>query len=110
MFNTLPVTKHEDKRRILIEYVKNLPIRTCKVILIKEDTIVGNHYHKLKDEVFYLLKGYGSVLLDDKAIYQFNEGDIVYAPRGVKHIFNMHKDSIILEAGTEPFDSTDDYK
>lgn len=110
MFNTLPVTKHDDQRRTLIEYVQNLPIRSCKALLIKEDTTVGNHYHKFKDEVFYLLKGYGSVLLGEGEMHPLQEGDIVYAPRGVKHIFNLHKDSILLEAGSEPFDPNDDYK
>lgn len=107
--NKLPIHKHEDERRILIEYVKDMPIRNCKVLIIKEDTILGNHYHKLKDEIFYLLKGYGTVILDD-AIYPMNEGDIVHATKGVRHTFKLNKGSILLEAGTEPFNPTDDYK
>jgi len=110
MFNTLPVTKHEDERRVLIEYVSGLPIKTCKVLMVKQDTVLGNHYHKKKDEVFYLLKGYGVVYLGENEMHPFNEGDIVYAPKGVKHTFKLNKDSILLEAGTNEFDPKDDYK
>lgn len=109
MLNSLPVHIHEDNRRKLIEYVADMPIRTCKALVVKEDTVLGDHYHKLKDEIFYLLKGSGTVTLDG-VTSPFNENDIVHAKAGVKHTFNLLEGSILLEAGTEPFDATDDYK
>jgi len=109
MYNLLPVNIHEDNRRKLIEYVIDFPIRTCKAIVVKEDNILGNHWHQLKEEIFYLLQGSGSVTIGEET-HELKENDIVHAPKGVKHTFHLKAGSILLEAGTEPFDKNDDYK
>lgn len=109
MINSLRVTKHEDDRRILVEWVKDFPFRTCKAILVKKDSTLGGHLHREKDEVFYLLRGSGQVKLDNEES-PLHEGDIVFAGRGIKHTFKLVKDSILLEAGSKSFDPKDDYK
>lgn len=109
MFNTLPINIHEDNRRKLIEYITDFPIKTCKVITTKEDTVLGDHYHEFKDEIFYLFKGSGMVNLDEET-HEMKEGDIVHAPAGVRHTFFLKEGSILLEAGSEPFDKNDDHK
>lgn len=108
MINSLPVHKHDDDRRTLTEWVKDFPLRTCKVLEVKQDSRLGDHYHKEKDEIFYLLKGHGFVTLGDKTD-ELRQGDIVFAHRGTKHTFELKKGSILLEAGTKPFDKSDDY-
>ena len=109
MINSLPTEKHADERRILIEWIKDFPIRTCKAILLKKDATIGDHYHKEKDEIFYLLYGSGEVTLDG-VTEKLKDGDIVFAGKGTKHTFKLKKNSILLEAGTKPFDKEDDYK
>ena len=108
MINSLPTHKHEDNRRILTEWVMDFPLRTCKVLEVKEDSTLGDHYHKEKDEIFYLFKGSGEVTLAGTTEL-LKEGDIVFARRGIKHTFKLKKDSILLEAGNKPFDKSDDY-
>lgn len=101
--------RHEDQRRVLIEWVQDYAIRACKVAIIKEDLELGNHYHKNKDEIFYLLSGGGEIELDGKRS-SIKEGDKVFIPRGTRHSFWLTKGSILLGAGTEPFDPNDEIK
>jgi mannose-6-phosphate isomerase-like protein (cupin superfamily) len=42
------------------------------------------HYHAKTDEIYYVIKGSGSMVLDDEEI-ELHEGVVVYVPRGVKH-------------------------
>ena len=42
------------------------------------------HYHKKTDEVYYIIDGQGTMILDDETI-ELHRGVVVYVPRGVKH-------------------------
>jgi mannose-6-phosphate isomerase-like protein (cupin superfamily) len=42
------------------------------------------HYHEKTDEIYYIIKGQGTMVLDDEEI-DLREGVVVYVPRGVKH-------------------------
>ena len=42
------------------------------------------HYHEKTDEVYYVIEGQGTMILDDEEI-ELHEGVVVYVPRGVKH-------------------------
>jgi len=42
------------------------------------------HYHEKTDEVYYVIRGQGTMVLDDEVI-ELHEGVVVYVPRGVKH-------------------------
>jgi mannose-6-phosphate isomerase-like protein (cupin superfamily) len=42
------------------------------------------HYHERTDEVYYVIDGEGTMVLDDEVI-ELHEGVVVYVPRGVKH-------------------------
>ena len=42
------------------------------------------HYHAKTDEIYYIIAGSGTMLLDDEEI-ELHEGVVVYVPRGVKH-------------------------
>ncbi len=109
----LQTTKHEDNRRILVEWVKDIPIRAIKTIYVKEKSSLGNHYHNNKDEVFYLLKGKGIVILTTKTkqtrTWIFEE-DCIFVSRGTIHTFNLEAGSILLEAATEPYNPNDEIR
>jgi len=98
---------HEDSRRKLIEWVKDYPIRSCKVIIAKDDCVVGDHYHNHKTELFYLLSGEGEYQLDIDGDWK-PLTDVVFAPKGMRHIFKLRKDSVLLSAASKPFDSKDE--
>ena len=42
------------------------------------------HYHEKTDEVYYVIDGEGTMVLDDEEI-ELHRGVVVYVPRGVKH-------------------------
>src|SRR5262249_53932301 len=42
------------------------------------------HYHAKTDEVYYVIDGSGTMVLDDEEI-ELHEGVVVYVPRGVRH-------------------------
>ena len=42
------------------------------------------HYHEKTDEVYYVIGGHGTMVLDDEEI-ELHEGVVVYVPRGVRH-------------------------
>ena len=42
------------------------------------------HYHEKTDEVYYVIRGHGTMVLDDEEV-ELHEGVVVYVPRGVKH-------------------------
>jgi mannose-6-phosphate isomerase-like protein (cupin superfamily) len=42
------------------------------------------HYHEKTDEIYYVIEGGGTMVLDDEEI-ELHEGVVVYVPRGVRH-------------------------
>lgn len=42
------------------------------------------HYHKKTDEIYYVIDGNGTMVLDDERI-ELHAGVVVYVPRGTKH-------------------------
>lgn len=111
----LQTYRHEDKRRTLTEWVKDIPIRCVKTIHVKEKIPLGRHYHDNKDEIFYLLKGRGRMFL--KSAHKHDallhkswvfEGDCIYVQRGTIHVFELLPDSILLEAATESYNEKDE--
>jgi len=42
------------------------------------------HYHAKTDEIYYVIDGTGTMILDDQEI-ELHKGVVVYVPRGVKH-------------------------
>lgn len=98
---------HEDDRRTLIEFVNDKPLRTMKAMYVKGG-VLGSHYHKLKDDVFFLVTGFGTYTVDGKTNI-FREGDCLEVKAGFRHSFNLKEGSILLEASTLPYDKEDEY-
>ena len=42
------------------------------------------HFHETTDEIYYVIDGEGTMVLDDEVI-ELHRGVVVYVPRGVKH-------------------------
>ena len=99
---------HDDDRRMLVEWIPDIPVRTCKAFFIKKDAILGNHYHNLTEDIFFLLKGSGYYYLDGKE-HKFKEGQCIRVKKGVGHTLHLTKGSILLEASTLPYDKKDEH-
>ncbi len=104
---------HEDDRRILTEWIQDISVKSVKSIYVKEKSILGNHYHNKKDEIFYIQNGKGICILKTphgkilKRQWMF-EGECIYVPKGTVHSFEMFAGSILLEAATEPYNHEDE--
>jgi len=79
-----------------------------KILHLWEGRMCSLHFHKLKDETFYLFRG--KVLLeveDEKTV--LHEGESVHIPIGTKHRFGGLQESDIIEISTQHFE-TDSYR
>ncbi len=110
----LPITKHEDERRVLTEWIADIPFKRCKIIEVKQKSVLGNHYHMKSDSIFYIHKGRGKYLLrsiepkSKNIVGWLFEGDCIFVPKEVIHTFTLLAGTIMLEAASEPYDKTDE--
>lgn len=101
---------HEDSRRKLIEFGKG-PFSIVKALTAKEDCVVGDHYHRNKDEEFLLLIGTA-----DRVVIGPDEWSEVAAPfvwevpRGRYHAFYLKAGAVLIGTATEEFDESDEIK
>lgn len=91
-----------------------LPIHIA-VLEIKEGTIRGDHYHKIAEEIFYII--YGTIILTVWDIrtrtyetYVLHDGDKVCIPPLYVHRFFSLKDTLIVEYSLTPYNKNDSYK
>lgn len=74
------------------------------VVSIEADSHI--HYHKVMTEIYYVVKGSGSMYLDG-VIHPISEGSTVLIPPGVKH--RAIGDLEIINVVSPPFDPADEY-
>lgn len=86
-----------------------------KILHINKNAIGSYHYHKIKNEVFYVQSGkiklkyshQNDILLSDEII--LNEGDKFEIPKTLRHQIIGLEDSDIFEISTQHFES-DSYR
>jgi quercetin dioxygenase-like cupin family protein len=114
MNTSLPI-KHVDKGWGWEKWIVNCEEYCGKLLFFNEGKRCSWHYHKLKDEVFYLQSGkmvvYYSVENNPKEAEQviLNPGDNFHVFRGLRHQMLALEDSELFEFSTEHFDS-DSYR
>jgi len=98
---------HEDERRKLI----SIPYKKgeIKIIVAKQDCELGNHYHKLKTELFTLIEGSGTVMIKGVA-YDISRLDHYRVDQNETHSFNLKKDSVLVCVCSHKYDKSDDYE
>ena len=86
-----------------------------KLLFIKKGKRCSWHYHKIKDEVFYLQSGKLMVYYSDQNEIEksdqiiLNPGDNFHVYRGLRHQMVALEDSELFEFSTQHFDS-DSYR
>lgn len=94
---------HEDDRRILEDFAEG------KILTLKKDATVGKHYHNVKQEIFYLVKGGGTMVLDGvESEFKLNE-PVVIEP-GIRHEFHLKAGSVLLGFCSHPYNPADDVR
>jgi len=71
----------------------------CKKLLVSEGYMCSLHYHKIKDELFYVVYGKVKIELND-IIKILKAGDWVRVKPEDKHRFSGLEDSLIIESST----------
>jgi len=94
---------NEDNRRKLIDFPEG------KILEIKEDCVVGGHYHQIKTEYFILSKGSCLMILDNMKV-PMRIGELYTVPPFTTHSFQIKKGSILIGLCSHPYDPNDEYK
>ena len=103
--------KHVPKAWGYEKWIANKPEYCGKLLKINAGHHTSWHFHKLKDEVFYLQSGKLKVLYSDSEDINFaNEvvlspGNAFHVYRGLKHRIIALEDSELFEFSTQHFDS-----
>lgn len=70
------------------------------VAVVKEE--IKPHYHKERDEVYYIIKGKGIMRVNEEK-KDVKEGDVILIPKGSVHsLKNVEKEPLILVFASAP--------
>jgi len=92
------------------KWIVNCPLYCGKILFISQGKKCSWHYHKLKDEVFYIQRGAIEVIFSNKDDPMkankmvLVEGDKFHVPSGMRHQMYALKDTELFEFSTEHFD------
>ena len=108
---------HEDDRRALIEVFNgDFAARQLKVLRIKQDAVLGNHYHPYR-QFFYFLKGsarytFLNVKTGEREEIEAQEGDFIIIDPGIAHKAQQKGGNVMVEGNEQPYTSAavDDLK
>jgi dTDP-4-dehydrorhamnose 3,5-epimerase len=121
-FEILHLTKHDDERGYLVEFLKKNELEKRNkafgqiyfVTFNKKNTIRGNHYHKKTEEWFGVIFGSVLVILEDVNTkerktftlhYSENEFVRLKIGTGIAHAFKaLTKSAILLDYSNKQYD------
>ncbi len=89
-------------------------IRYMAVIEARAGCVRGNHYHKIKQERIYVLRGELRVVVEEvatraRASVPLERGDLLLIPTGVAHALQTVQPGEAIEFGQVRFDAADIY-
>ena len=96
-------------------WIVNSELYCSKIMELTKDKKCSIHYHKIKDETFYILSGkvqmnlYPTGYPGEAKIEMMKPGDTLHIPRELIHQFIGIEDSQILEVSTQHFEE-DSYR
>lgn len=117
-FNNITPTKpikYKEKKWGYEIWIHNSSNYCGKILVIYANKVSSLHYHKLKNETFYIQKGRISIQTVDQnnniSKFEMKEGDVLEIPRGLKHQFRgIDEKSEIFEISTQHFDNDSIYE
>lgn len=103
---------HEDERRALIEaFNGEFTAKQLKILKIKKDSVLGNHYHPYR-QFFYFLKGeadytFVNIKTGERKDIKAQEGDLVIIDPFIAHKALQKEGNIMVEGNEQPYTSAD---
>lgn len=90
------------------EWIENSDLYCLKKLHLNKGHQCSYHYHKIKDETFYLLSGKVDMIIDKEYIV-FPINTAIHIKPNMVHLFRGLEDSVILEVSTQHFEN-DSYR
>lgn len=101
----------KDNRRTLYDWTPPGVYKSNKVVYVHEAINIGDHYHKNKDEHFFLAAGsFIEMQLGKGVLHNLEAPYVVNVPKGTYHRFICSPGSILIGVATEEFDINDEIK
>jgi len=104
-----------EERGEFVQIAYHEEMRHLAIFEIKKDHFRGNHFHKKKEEIFYVFGGKITAIFMDMDTLQREEkilekGDRIRLKPRCGHIFRALDDTLIVEYSPQDFDPEDNYK
>ena len=102
---------HEDERRALIEaFNGDFTAKQLKILKIKKNAILGNHYHPYR-QFFYFLKGeaeytFVNIKTGERHMINAKEGDFIIIDSFIAHKAVQKAGNVMVEGNEQPYTST----
>jgi mannose-6-phosphate isomerase-like protein (cupin superfamily) len=95
-------------------YDADEPIRYLAYTELREGSIRGNHYHKVKEELIYMIQGEMLLVVEDVTSGALDSvplraGDVAMIQPGVAHAWRTVKPGQAIEFSKSRFDASDSY-
>lgn len=96
-------------------YDADEPVRYIAFMELREGSVRGNHYHKIKGEIVYMIQGEAILLVGDLQSGAHDAvplcaGDLAIIPVGVAHAMRTVKPGQAIECSSARYDPTDTYR
>ncbi|MDD3793486.1 MAG: cupin domain-containing protein [Candidatus Gracilibacteria bacterium] len=100
----------EDKPWGIIEQITHEKKSTIQVLKIKKGEELSLHYHKIRNDYWYIISGEGIAIINDKS-KNISSGDLIYLEKLTPHSVKALTDElIVMEICFDIFDSKDTYR
>jgi len=112
----LPGAKRwEEERGEFVQVAYREAIHHLAAFEIREGFTRGNHYHKEKEEIFYVFQGKIKAWFLDMDTLQKDEkilekGDRIRVKTRCGHLFHGLEDALVIEYSPQVYDKEDTYK
>ena len=104
---------HEDERRKILEIMNGeMSIKNMKILMLKEDSYLGGHWH-VYSEVMHILKGSAkdyvmkNIDTGEEETFQLEEGDTVFRTGRIIHGGTFTKGTIVIDGASETYISAE---
>lgn len=109
-----PEYTRQDERGRLVQIVSGL-WKQVNLLDIKKGNKFGNHYHKTKEEIFYIVRGHifleiYNVKYEETLNKHFVTGQMFIVSPYDKHTLEAMEDTIIVEVLSEKYSEEDTYE
>ena len=104
-----PEFQRKDDRGSLTQVITD-NFKQLNVLEIAKGEKFGNHYHKIKHEVFYIISGRILLKIDQNDWIMMNEGTAFLIEPGDRHTIEAIRNTVIAETLSHPYDKGDTYE